>query len=373
MKQAEEMKETKGREAKRGRILYVEDDRASRMLVKKILTAEGFDVIEAEDGIKGYELAVKHRPDLIIVDINLPGFTGYEVATKLKATDETKDIPIIALTAYAMEGDKEKALVAGCDGYLEKPIDVDSFTRRVVEYLGGKRESPPIEVATKYLREYSQNLVDRLEDKIKELESKSNELEAYSKKMEETYIGIISSFMKAIEEKHLYTAGHSERVTQYALDIADLMQLSEQEKNILRRAARLHDVGKITVETATIDKGAGLEDEEWDAIRRHPEIGTAILKPLGFLEEEIKIVRDHHERLDGSGYPEGKKGDRIGLLSRILAVADSFDAMTSFRRYRKTLSEEEALNILLSEAGVKYDAKVVDALVEVLKKRHNGD
>lgn len=373
MKEASETKEVKEKSLEKPLILYVEDNPASRMLIRKVLKAHGFEVVEANDGTKGYELALKLRPDLIIMDINLPGLTGYEVATKLKARDETKHIPIIALTAYAMEGDREKALVAGCDGYMEKPVDVDSLARRVMEYLGGKREMPPVEVATKYLREYSQNLVDRLENKIKELEDKSQELEKYSKKMEEVYVGIISSLMKAIEEKHLYTAGHSERVTDFALAIADEMQISEQEKVILRRAALLHDVGKITVETATIDKGAGLEDDEWNAIRKHPDTGVAILKPLGFLDEEIKVLQDHHERLDGSGYPSGKKGEQIGLLSRILMVADSFDAMTSFRRYRETLSEDEAIDALASEAGTMYDSRVVDALIKVLKRRKQQD
>lgn len=370
MKEACEAKE---RSVEKPLILYVEDNPASRMLIRKILKAHGFEVLEAEDGIKGYELALKHKPDLIIMDINLPGLTGYEVATKLKARDETKHIPIIALTAYAMEGDKEKALVAGCDGYMEKPVDVDMLPRLVMEYIGGKREMPPFEMATKYLREYSQELVDRLEAKIKELEDKSRELEKYSKKMEEVYVNVIASLMKAIEAKHFYTAGHSERVTNYALAIADEMQISEQEKKILRRAALLHDVGKITVETSTIDKGTALEDGEWTAIRRHPDIGAEILKPLGFLDEEIKVLRDHHERLDGSGYPEGKKGEQIGLLARILAVADSFDAMTSFRGYRETLTEEQALDALMSDAGTLYDSRVVDALAKVIKKKKKQD
>jgi len=369
MNRFEESKEVSEKSRRRKQVLYIEDNPASRLLVKRLLNAQGFEVIEADNGIDGYEMAIKCRPDLIIVDLNLPGLTGYEVATKLKATGKTKDIPIIALTAYAMDGDREKALVAGCDGYMEKPIDVDSFVVRVAEYLGGKREAPAREAETKYLREYSLSLVGRLEANIRELQRKNEQLENYQKKMQEVYIGIISSLMKAIEEKHFYTAGHSERVTQYALEIADELQISTQERNLLRRAALLHDVGKIAVETSTIDKDGNLGDKEWEEMRRHTVVAASILKPLGFLDREIDAIRDHHERLDGSGYPAGKKGDEIGLLARILAVSDSFDAMTSFRRYRERLTEEEALKVLVREANTKYDAKVVEAIVRARRKR----
>ena len=369
MDRADEHKAAAKQVKAKKRVLYIEDSPASRLLVRRLLKAHGFDVLEADNGMAGYEMAVKHMPDLIIVDLNLPGLTGYEVATKLKATAKTRNIPIIALTAYAMEGDREKALVAGCDGYMEKPIDVDSFVVRVAEYLGGKREEPARDVEIKYLREYSLSLVGRLEANIRELQRKNEQLESYQKKMQEVYIGIISSLMKAMEEKHFYTAGHSERVTQYSLEIADEMRISSQEKNILRRAALLHDIGKIAVETSTIDKNGDLGDREWDEMRRHPIIAASILKPLGFLDREIEAIRDHHERLDGSGYPAGKRGNEIGLLAKILAVADSFDAMTSFRRYRARLSEEEALKELAREAGTKYDVKVVEALIKARRKR----
>jgi Response regulators consisting of a CheY-like receiver domain and a winged-helix DNA-binding domain len=166
----------------RARILYVEDDPSSARLVQRILEAEGFDVRIATDGIAAMEAARQLRPDLILMDINISGLDGYEVTTRLRALEELRDVPIVAVTAATLKGDRERALIAGCDGYIPKPIDVDRFPQQVEAFLGGLREriESPQEKAD-YLVEYSRRLVERLEEKIRELEKAHAELQHLDK------------------------------------------------------------------------------------------------------------------------------------------------------------------------------------------------
>jgi CheY-like chemotaxis protein len=157
------------REAKSERILHVEDNRENRMLVRAILEAEGYVIIDAEDGLSGIEAAVREQPDLILLDVNLPGVDGYEVVSIIKSFPNFATTPVIAVTAYAMEGDRQRTLVAGCDGYIQKPIDVDAFPRQVAEFLRGKREHVEEREEGIYLRELNQRLVYRLVNQVEEL------------------------------------------------------------------------------------------------------------------------------------------------------------------------------------------------------------
>jgi putative nucleotidyltransferase with HDIG domain len=348
-------------------ILYIEDNVENKLLVRRLLQGSGYQVIEANDGLDGIEVAIKRRPDLIIMDINLPGMDGYEATTKIKAVDELAKVPVVALTAYAMKGDRERCLAAGCDGYLHKPIDPDTFVATIEEFLYGRRETIAPDEQLHYLKKYSQQLVSRLEEKIRELLRKNEELETKSRETEEIYIGIIASLTVAIEEKHPSTAGHSQRVTQYALAIGEAMGLSKRELKALRRAAMLHDVGKLAVELSAIDKPGRLGDDEWTTMRRHPDIGAKILEPLSFLQREIEIIRNHHERPDGQGYPRGLSQEHLDLLTGILTVADAFDAMTSARAYKPAMDVEQAVEHLRRGRSTQFQAEVVDAFVKLLR------
>lgn len=170
-------------------ILYVEDNAANRVLVRQVLEGVGYAVLEATDGLSGIKAAQEARPDLILMDINIPGMDGYEAATRIKSLPELSDVPIIALTAKVMAGDRERALAAGCNGYIAKPIDVDTLPRQVAEFLGGLRESITIEQESAYLREYNERLVDRLEKKVQEL-TKANEALAHTDAMKSRFINL---------------------------------------------------------------------------------------------------------------------------------------------------------------------------------------
>ncbi|MFB0535509.1 MAG: response regulator [Anaerolineae bacterium] len=173
----------------RPKILYVEDNLMNRMLVRRLLEAEGYTVLEAEDGLSGIKMAQEELPDLILMDINIPGMDGFEATTKLKSIEGLKDTPIVALTARVMDGDREMALTAGCDGYIPKPIDVDTLPDLIRDFMAGKREMVAVAEERVYLREYSQKLVDRLQEKIEEL-MKANEELRYTDEMKSRFISI---------------------------------------------------------------------------------------------------------------------------------------------------------------------------------------
>lgn len=170
-------------------ILYVEDNTANRMLVRQVLEGVGYNVVEATDGLSGIKTAQEICPDLILMDINIPGMDGYEAATRIKSLPELSNVPIIALTAKVMAGDRERALAAGCDGYIAKPIDIDTFPNQVAEFLGGMRESITVEQESAYLREYNERLVDRLEKKVQEL-TKANEALSHTDAMKSRFINL---------------------------------------------------------------------------------------------------------------------------------------------------------------------------------------
>ncbi len=188
-----------------------------------------------------------------------------------------------------------------------------------------------------------------------------------SENAEKTYFETISALALAVEAKDQYSRGHLDRVAEYALKIAHKLNLSEEDINILRDGARLHDLGKIGILDEILKKPGSLSPQEWDIMKKHTEIGEGIIKPIRSLSKLSDVVRHHHEKLDGSGYPDGLKGDEISLLARILCVADIFDALTTDRPYRKALTFEEAKAELIKMKG-KLDPKIVDTFLETLEK-----
>jgi len=187
-------------------------------------------------------------------------------------------------------------------------------------------------------------------------------------RLEQTYLSTIRSLVAALEARDAYTASHTERVKGLALLIADKMGLSQKEKETLAQAAELHDLGKVAIPDGILLKPGGLNDAEWDIMRSHPIRSVEMIEGLDFLRDVIPIIRAHHERYDGAGYPDGLKGEEIPPLARILSVADAYDALTSDRPYRAGFSREKAMEILRENAGTQWDAKVVDTLLASLSE-----
>ncbi|MCX5704975.1 MAG: HD domain-containing protein [Candidatus Omnitrophica bacterium] len=197
----------------------------------------------------------------------------------------------------------------------------------------------------------------------------SAELMGEKRKLQRYYIETIKSLIRALEAKDKYTSGHSERVAHYAIHIAQRLGLPEKDIKLLEEVAALHDIGKIGMPAEILNKNGPLTKEEQDVVKQHPTVGEEILKPIEFLEPGLSAVRDHHERQDGTGYPNGIKGGLISIFAAIAAVADSYDAMTSDRPYRKALSKEEAINILEKSKGTQFNSEVVDAFVQYLESQ----
>jgi len=189
------------------------------------------------------------------------------------------------------------------------------------------------------------------------------------KQLEQAELATITTLVLTEEAKDPYVRGHSKRVTRCAIEMAEELGLAESERKIIERAGMLHDIGKVGISDAVLHKPGKLNDEEWTIIKKHPQRGAEILEPLQFLKEERDMICHHHERVDGKGYPDGLKGGEIPLGARILAVADTFDAMNSERSYRKPLSEDVIISELKKACGNQLDPRIVTAFLDLLKKK----
>ena len=328
-----------------------------RSTVSKILEMFGHEVTAMEDGTGVVEV-VDDSYDVIILDINMPEMDGFDTIRILNELGH--DIPVLFLTGAGSMDYAVKAINLGAYDFLTKPIeDLDIFNvkiRRAIE----KRMYVLQE------RRYKESLEDDVRKKAKQLEAKNKLLQSYSNSLENATVQLMSSLQNAMEEKDYYTAGHTKRVTEYAVMLGKAMKLSSQDLVVLRRAAQFHDIGKLVIDLSCIQKPGRLNDEEWALIRKHPSVGANIIKPLGFMEHEIFIIRHHHERMDGKGYPDGLVGEQLNDLTKILIVVDSYDAMTSRRNYRRNLNMEDALAELYNCSGAQFDLAIVEAFARAI-------
>ena len=238
----------------RPKILYVEDNLMNRMLVRRLLEAQGYTVLEAEDGLSGIKMAQEELPDLILMDINIPGMDGFEATTKLKSIEGLKDTPIVALTARVMDGDREMALTAGCDGYIPKPIDVDTLPDLIKDFMAGKREMVAVAEERVYLREYSQKLVDRLQEKIEELTKANKELR-YTDEMKSRFISIAAHELRTpltIIHGYLSMLTQSRGAATYQLDDNAV----EAIQGIAKGMERLNTIVEEMLDVTRIESGA---------------------------------------------------------------------------------------------------------------------
>ena len=333
------------------KILIADDDAMVRMTVSKILEMFGHLVDTTSDG-KGVIDIVDDSYDVIILDINMPDMDGFETMSKLN--DLGFDIPVLFLTGAGSMDYAVRAINLGAYDFLTKPIeDLDIFNvkiRRAIE----KRMYVLKE------RQYKSSLEDDIQVKALQLAEQNKLLLTYSNSLENATVQLMSSLQNAMEEKDYYTAGHTMRVTEYALMLGMAMELEENEIRILRRAAQFHDIGKLVIDLSCIQKPGKLTDEEWVLIRKHPSVGANIIQPLGFMKKEQFIIRHHHERMDGKGYPDGLVEEQLDDLTKILIVVDSYDAMTSRRNYRKNMSMEQALEELYNCSGTQFEPNTVE-------------
>ena len=344
-------------EKAQAKILVADDDNMVRATVSKILEMFGHEVVSVDDGKYVTEI-IDNSYDVILLDINMPGMDGFETIEALNGLKY--DIPVIFLTGAGSMDYAVKAINLGAYDFLTKPIeDLDIFNvkiRRAIEKRMFIRRE----------HHYKRELEDDVRAKAAELEKTNKLLLTYSHSLENATVQLMSSLQNAMEEKDFYTAGHTMRVTEYAVLLGLAMKISENDIVILRRAAQFHDIGKLVIDLSCIQKPGKLTDAEWALIRKHPVIGANIIKPLGFMNREHFIIRHHHERMDGKGYPDGLTGDDLDMLTKILIVVDSYDAMTSRRNYRRNMNMEEAVEELNNCAGSQFDKQCVEAFSEAI-------
>ncbi|MBW1645077.1 MAG: response regulator [Deltaproteobacteria bacterium] len=323
-------------------ILAVDDEEDIREIIAETLETTGYRCQTAADGSEAIEIINRDAEQIaaVICDLKMPQVSGDQVVQFIASNHPI--IPVIILTGFAQLDMALDHIRLGAFDYLTKPFKVKELLltlRRALEY--------------RQLKEEQAKYHEFLEAKIKEVTAELNN----------SVIQSVGALIMAIEEKDVYTRGHSHRVALYSSLLARTMNLTQDEKKDLEYAALLHDVGKIGISEYILNKPGKLDNVEYEIIKSHPSKGVKILEPMSFLQHLLPTIEAHHERFDGRGYPNGLAGEQIPPLARIIAVCDSYDAMTSERSYRQPLAREAALTEIKKCAGSQFDPEVVKAFV----------
>lgn len=316
------------------KVLVVDDNHTNVELICMHLKGFDYRIEKAYDGEEALAAVEKEHPDLILLDLMMPKLSGYEVCQKLKSNPKTALIPIVIVTALRELDDKIKAMELGADDYLIKPFNKIELTTRVRSLL-------------------------RLSSLYDELDHSE---------------AIMFSLVESLEAKDLYTRGHSERVAKYSVILGKALGLPTRDIEDLRKGSLLHDIGKIGVKENVLNKEGRLTAEELEHIRSHPARGYDICKGLKSFKRLLPIIRWHHERMDGKGYPDGLKGEEIPLTARICSITDAFDAMTSHRPYRRGVNPIQAAQIFERELGSgQWDDDIVKVFIRLIKESYKEE
>jgi len=291
------------------KILVADDDEANRELLKEMLQMEGLEVITAPDGRRALEEVVRSRPDLVLSDVAMPYIDGFEVCRQIKKDPERRLTPVVLITGLSAVEDRVRGIKAGADDFLSKPYERVELLARVHSLLN---------------------------------------LKAYTDELERAE-SVVFTLARSIEAKDPYTHGHCERLAECSARLGERIGLDEEHIIALRRAGVVHDIGKVAIPDNILLKPARLTEHEWQVMREHPITGEKICSPLKSFRLVLPIIRHHHEKLNGTGYPDGLKGDTIPMTARVLQIVDIFDALTTERPYKKAFSAAEALTTMEDE------------------------
>jgi len=310
-------------------VLVADDNEVIRKLLSAILSEEGYHVVAVEDGEQALKKLRRKPFDLALLDVMMPRRTGFAVCRAVKTVPETCLIPVILITGLQSHEDRIQGIESGADDFLNKPVNKEELLARV------------------------RSLV-RIKHFTDELESAET---------------VLLSLALSIEAKDPYTQGHCDRLSQSSVALAARLGLSEEQKVALRRGGIVHDIGKVAVPDNILLKPGPLTPEERKIMQQHTAIGERICAPLRSFRDVVPIIRYHHERMDGSGYPDGLKGDQIPLTARILTVVDIYDALTTDRPYHKAISQADAFATLREEVQKGWwDGSIVDELEVMLRE-----
>ncbi|MFC1608059.1 HD-GYP domain-containing protein [Candidatus Latescibacterota bacterium] len=309
-----------------GKILVVDDKPLNVELLEADLVSSGYDVVTAYDGQSALDIVAAEKPDLILLDVMMPGMDGFEVCRRLKSDEETILIPVVMVTALSDKADRIKGIEAGVDDFLTKPVDREELKARVKSLLRVKLFTDELERA-------------------------------------ET---VITSLALGVEAKDPYTENHCLRLSDYSMVLGKELGLPDDQIRALKLGGTLHDLGKIGIPDAILLKKGRLDTEEFTIMKQHPVIGYNICNPLHSLRLVLPIIRNHHERFDGSGYPDGLKGDEIPITARILTVVDVYDALRTERPYKPIFDRDKSIAILREETEKGwYDPEVITTFIQL--------
>jgi putative two-component system response regulator len=314
----------KGQAQAGAKILVVEDNDILRQGMQLLLEADGFVVLSANNGLSALEQVRKNVPDLILSDISMPEMDGFRFFEAVRSCPEWVTIPFVFLTARGGRDDIFEGKRLGAEDYLIKPIN-------------------------------RQELLATIRSRL----ARSQEL--LFAQLQQAYEASLIMLSNAIELRDRYTRGHVERVMYLSLSIGRQMGMSTSQLTFLQFGSILHDIGKIYIGSKVLSKPGPLDADEWEEMKRHPIVGADLVKNIPFLAPTIPVIRFHHERWDGTGYPDALSGDSIPLGARIVAVADSLDAMTTVRVYKGAIAPDAAFRELQEGSGSRYDPDVIRA------------
>jgi putative two-component system response regulator len=316
-----------GHKGSPGVILVVDDLETNLKLLNEILTLQGYRVLTARDGEEGIEVVGREQPDLVLSDVRMPRCDGFDLCRAIKAEPSSRLTPVVLMTGTADAADRITAIEAGANDFITKPIDQAELKARVRSLMQLKR--------------YTDDL-DSAED-------------------------VLRSLALMIEARDSYTDGHCQRLARYATDVGMRLGLDEDARTALKRGGYFHDIGKIALPDSILLKPGALTPEEFQRVKQHPVVGDQLCGNLRALTRVRGIVRHHHERLDGSGYPDGLAGDAIPLLAQIIGIVDVYDAMTTDRSYHRAVSRDLAVEELRrgTREG-RFRADLVETFVETL-------
>lgn len=317
-----------GFDAEPPKILVVDDHCASRMTAVALLAVEGYEVLEADNGLVALELVMKSHTDLILLDVMMPEMDGFEVCRQLKQNNQTRLIPVIFITALNDRRSRILGIEAGGDDFLTKPFDRIELTARVKSLVRQKRLNEDL---------------DHTEQ-------------------------VLFSIAEAIESRDPNTGDHCERLVMLGEAFGEYLNLTRAEMRNLQWGSYLHDIGKVGIPDRVLLKTGKFTPQEWEIMRQHVLIGERICQPLQTMRGVIPIVRHHHERWDGSGYPYGLAGDQIPYLAQVFQIIDIYDALTSERPYKRALTPEEALVVMAEETAKGWrNPKLIQQFTEFVR------
>jgi putative two-component system response regulator len=313
-----------------GHLLIVDDQPNSRLLLGDLLESIGYRVSEAESGNQALQMLKTFQPDLILLDVMMPGLDGFEVCRRIKANDETRLIPVVLVTAASDHKNRVRGIEAGADDFLSKPFDESELLARVRSLVRQKHLNEDLDHAAQ----------------------------------------VLFAIARSVESRDPTTGDHCERLAQMAKSFGEFLHLPRPLIKVLMWGGYLHDIGKVGIPDAILGKTGKHTPEEWEVMKSHVLIGEQICRPLRTMKEVLPLIRHHHERWDGSGYPDGLKGEEIPLVARIFQIIDIYDALTSERPYKRAFTVQEAISILREETDRGWrDPQLVEYFFEFLRSR----